>query len=112
VTTSIPTGTLVAGFRVGPSIGRGASTLDDAKAVYGSRFQPSRQNTQKGIVYGYIVKPNLFFTRGGLPGRLTDRIGVVALYGDGPRDDGSGVDVRGGTLSFAGYIALSETQCT
>ena len=99
-------------YRTAEGIGP-CSTLDDAKAVYGSRFQPSRQNTQKGIVYGYIVKPNLFFTRGGLPGRLTDRIGVVALYdGDGPRDDGSGVDVRGGTLSFAGYIALSETQCT
>jgi serine/threonine-protein kinase len=99
-------------YRTAAGVGP-CSRITDAKAAYGSRFQPSPWNTQNGVVYGYIVKPNLFFTVGGLPGRLTDRIGVVALYdGDGPHNDGAGVDVAGGTLSFAGFIALSETQCT
>jgi serine/threonine-protein kinase len=99
-------------YRTAAGVGP-CSPIADAKAAYGSRFRPSPWNTQKGVVYGYVVKPNLFFTVGGLPGRLRDRIGVVALYdGDGPQNDGAGVDVRGGTLPFAGFIALSETQCT
>ena len=38
---------------------------------------------------------------------------AVALYdGNGPNDDGRGVDVQGGTLPFAGFIALSESVCS
>ena len=58
------------------------------------------------------MKPNLFFGVAGIRGRLSNRVRVVALYdGDGPRGDGSGVDVAGGTLPFAGFVALSDTQC-
>jgi serine/threonine-protein kinase len=98
-------------YRTAAGIGP-CSTVSDAEAAYGRRFQPSPWNTEKGIVYGYIVKPNLFFSVAGIPGRLSNRIGAVALYdGDGPRNDGAGVDVEGGTLPFAGYVAISETQC-
>jgi hypothetical protein len=98
-------------YRTAAGVGP-CSTLSDARAAYGNRFQPSPWNTQEGTVYGYIVKPNLFFSVAGVPGRLSNRIGAVALYdGDGPRNDGEGVDVEGGTLPFAGYIAISETQC-
>jgi hypothetical protein len=38
---------------------------------------------------------------------------AVALYdGNGPKNDGRGVDVKSGTLPFAGYIALNESVCS
>jgi hypothetical protein len=63
-------------------------------------------------VYGYTVGRNLFFAAKGVPPVRPTTVAAVALYdGDGPRDDGTGVDVKGGTLPFAAYVALTETPC-
>ncbi|HET7128885.1 MAG TPA: serine/threonine-protein kinase [Gaiellaceae bacterium] len=89
------------------------SKIEDAKRVFGSDLKPSRWNTQHGRVFGYTLGQNLFLAMIGTPKRVTDTIGVVALYdGDGPNNDGRGVDVSGGTLPFAGFVALSETTCS
>jgi serine/threonine-protein kinase len=89
------------------------STIEEAKSAYGSAFKPSRWNTIDGKVYAYLVGKNLLFAANGLPPNPSKLVTAVALYdGDGPQDDGSGVDVRNGTLPFAGFIALSESTCT
>ena len=106
VTTWNPADRIAGG--VGP-----CSKLADAKRAFGSALKPSRWNTQHGRVYGYTLGQNLFLAMIGTGKRVTDTIGVVALYdGNGPHDDGTGVDVSGGTLPFAGYVALSETTCS
>jgi tRNA A-37 threonylcarbamoyl transferase component Bud32 len=93
--------------RVGP-----CSSLHALKDAYGSRLKPSPQNTQHGTVYGWLVRPNLFFAMNGGAKTRPSKVAAVAIYdGDGPRNDGSGVYGHGGTLAFAGYVALSETPC-
>jgi hypothetical protein len=88
------------------------STIEEAKSTYGSAFKPSRWNTIDGKVYAYLVGKNLLFAANGLPPNPSKLVTAVALYdGDGPRDDGSGVEEQGGTLPFAGFIALSESTC-
>jgi tRNA A-37 threonylcarbamoyl transferase component Bud32 len=89
------------------------STVEELKAAYGSGVKPSPWNTIKGKVYAYLVGENLLFAVGGLPPNPGTTVTAVALYdGDGPRDDGRGVDVDGGTLPFAGFVAISETPCS
>ena len=89
------------------------STIQELKAAYGTALKPARWNTQDGKVYAYTLGKNLLFAASGLPPNPSKFVTAVALYdGDGPRDDGSGVDEFGGTLPFAGFIALSESTCT
>ena len=81
--------------------------------AYGSTFRPSHWNTIKGKVYGYRLGKNLFVAPVSEKTHVTNTTGVVALYdGDGPKNDGSGVDVEHGTLPFVGYVANSETMCS
>ena len=88
------------------------STIEELKAAYGNALKPSPWNTQNGKVYAYLVGKNLLFAAGGLPPNPGKLVTAVALYdGDGPRDDGSGVDEEGGTMPFAGFIAISESTC-
>jgi serine/threonine-protein kinase len=85
----------------------------DALDAYGKAMRPSRWNSQHGRVFGYTIGKNLFAAVAGTFPRAAGTIGDLALYdGNGPRNDGSGVDVSGGTLPFVGYIALSETMCS
>jgi hypothetical protein len=99
-------------YRTAAGVGP-CSKLADAKRAFGSALEPSRWNTQHGRVYGYTLGQNLFVAMIETHDRISDTIGVVALYdGNGPHDDGTGVDVRNGTLPFAGYVALSETTCS
>ena len=89
------------------------SSLQELEAVYGSALKPSRWNTHEGKIYAYTVGPNLLFAFNGRPPNPSKRVTAVALYdGDGPKNDGRGVDVKSGTLPFAGYIALSESVCS
>jgi tRNA A-37 threonylcarbamoyl transferase component Bud32 len=88
------------------------SSLEQLKAAYGSALKPSPFNTQKGQVYAYTVGPNLLFAMGGKPPVPSKTVAAVALYdGNGPHNDGTGVKVGGGTLPYAGFVALSEIQC-
>jgi hypothetical protein len=99
-------------YRTAAGVGP-CSKLADAKRAFGSALEPSRWNTQHGRVYGYTLGQNLFVAMIETHDRVSDTIGVVALYdGNGPHDDGTGVDVRNGTLPFAGFVALSETTCS
>jgi hypothetical protein len=96
------------------SVGVGpCSSIQQLKSAYGSALRPSRWNTLHGKVYAYTVGKNLLFATNGKPPNPSKFVTGVALYdGDGPRDDGNGVDVSGGTLPFAGFVALNETPCT
>jgi predicted Ser/Thr protein kinase len=89
------------------------SSIEELEEAYGPTVEPSHWNTQNGKVYAYTVGKNLLFAAGGLPPDPGKHVTAVALYeGDGPKDDGRGVDVEGGTLPFAGYIAISESPCS
>ena len=106
VTTWNPEHRTAAG--VGP-----CSSLEELESAYGSALKASPWNTLEGKIYAYTVGENLLFAFNGRPPNPSKRVTAVALYdGDGPADDGRGVDVRGGTLPFAGYIALSESVCS
>ena len=106
VTTWNPDHRTAAG--VGP-----CSSLEELESAYGSALKPSRWNTQEGKVYAYTVGENLLFAFNGRPPNPSKRVTAVALYdGDGPSNDGRGVDVKSGTLPFAGYIALNESVCS
>ena len=89
------------------------STIEELKAAYGNALRPSPWNTRDGKVYAYLVGRNLLFAAGGLPPNPGKIVTAVALYdGDGPRNDGSGVDEVGGTMPFAGFVAISESTCS
>ena len=106
VTTWNPEHRTAAG--VGP-----CSSLEELESAYGSALKPSPWNTQEGKIYAYTVGENLLFAFNGRPPNPSKRVTAVALYdGDGPKDDGRGVDVQSGTLPFAGYVALNESVCS
>jgi hypothetical protein len=83
------------------------STIAAAKSAYGSSFKPARHNTIEGKAYAYTLGKNLIFAANGKPPHPSKYVTAVALY------DGSapGVDSRFGTRAYAGFIALSETNC-
>jgi hypothetical protein len=82
------------------------STLAQVKKAYGKRLKRSPFNTVGGQTYAYTVGRSLIFAFNGLPPHPSKRVTAVALYyGDAPE---AGVD--GGALSFAGYIAINETD--
>ncbi len=88
------------------------STIEELRSAYGTALEPSPWNTQEGKVYAYTVGENLLFAASGKPPNPTTYVTAVALYdGNGPNDDGTGVDVRNGTLPFAGFVVLNEAQC-
>ena len=106
VTTWNPEHRTAAG--VGP-----CSSLEELESAYGSALKPSPWNSIEGRVYAYTVGENLLFAFNGRPPNPSKHVTAVALYdGNGPKDDGSGVDVQNGTLPFAGFIALSESVCS
>jgi protein kinase-like protein len=99
-------------FRTAAGVGP-CSSIAEFRRAYGAAFRASRWNRVGGVQYGYTVGRNLFVARIAVPQRTSDTVGVVALFdGDGPKNDGKGVNVDSGTLPFAGYIALSETMCS
>ncbi len=88
------------------------SSVDDLRSAYGRDLRPSHWNTVDGKVYAYTVGENLLFAVGGKPPNPGNTVTAVALYdGNGPGDDGAGVDVEGGTLPFAAFVAISEAPC-
>jgi hypothetical protein len=78
------------------------SLLDDLKLTYGNRLKPSKFNTQHGHVFAWVLGKNLIFAVGW--NRYVEAVGVY--NGGDPR-----VDKPGGSLSWAGYITLSERAC-
>lgn len=78
------------------------SLLDDLKPTYGNRLKPSKFNTQHGHVFAWVLGKNLIFAVGS--NRYVQAVGVY--NGSDPR-----VDKPGGSLSWAGYITLSEQAC-
>ena len=79
------------------------STVARLKGAYGKRLKPSKFNTQSGIVYAWTVGKNLIFASNDHA-----HVDVIGLY------DGSDPNAAkpGGSLSFAGYISLTETACS
>lgn len=78
------------------------SLLDDLKLAYGKRLRPSPFNTQHGHVYAWLVGKNLIFALG-----ERNYVQAVGVYnGSDPH-----VGKSGGSLSWAGYILLSERTC-
>ena len=88
-------------YRTAAGVGP-CSTIKRLKAVYGARLKPSKFNTQHGVVYAYTVGRNLVFASDSQT--IVDAVG---LY------DGSDPNVGqpGGSLSYAGFITLSESAC-
>jgi hypothetical protein len=78
------------------------STLTELQLTYGNRLKPSKFNTIHGVVFAYNLGKNLIFASNN-----HTYVEVVGLY------DGSDPNVGkpGGSLSWAGYITLSERTC-
>jgi hypothetical protein len=93
-------------FKTADGIGP-RSTIADAKATYGSRFKPDPHSTIKGQVYTFSLGKNLVFAANGKPPHPSTYVTAVALY------DGSapGAGENNGTRSYAGFVAISETNC-
>lgn len=78
------------------------STLTDLRLAYGNRLKPSKFNTQHGVVFAYTLGKNLIFASNN-----KSYVEAVGLYnGSDPN-----VGKPGGSLSWAGYITLSERAC-
>ena len=93
-------------YRTAEGIGP-CSTIADARAAYGSRLKPDPHSTIKGQVYTYSLGRNLVLAANGKPPHPSNYVTAVALY------DGSapGAGQNDGTRSYAGFVALSETNC-
>ena len=93
-------------FRTATGVGP-CSTIQELKSAYGSKLHPSKFNTQKGKVYAYTVGKDLLFAANGPPPNPSKYVTAVALY------DGSapGANKPHGSLPFAGFVALNETNC-
>jgi serine/threonine-protein kinase len=83
------------------------SKIADAKSVYGNRFRPDPHGTIKGKVYAYLLGKNLVLVANGKPPHPSKYVTAVALY----NGSAAGVSSRGGTRAYAGFVALSETNC-
>ena len=94
------------GFKTAAGIGP-CSTIADAKAVYGSTLRPNSANIIKGRVYAYTLGKNLVLAANGKPPHPSKYVTAVALY----NGSAAGVSSRGGTRAYAGFVALSETNC-
>jgi hypothetical protein len=78
------------------------STITELKLAYGNQLKPSKFNTQHGFVFAYTLGKNLIFATSN-----HHYVEVVGLYnGSDPN-----VGKPGGSLSWAGYITLSERVC-
>ena len=89
-------------YRTAAGVGP-CSTLERLKAAYGARLTPSKFNTIDGVVYAYTLGKNLIFASNN-----QSTVEVVGLYnGSDPK-----VSEPGGSLSYAGFITLSETRCS
>jgi len=89
-------------YRTAEGVGP-CSPITELKKVYGKRLKPSKFNTQRGIVYAYTVGKSLIFAS-----NRQETVEVIALYYGRAPD----WDKPGGSLSHAGYIALTETACS
>jgi hypothetical protein len=89
-------------YRTAAGVGP-CSTVERLKAAYGTRLTPSKFNTINGVVYAYTLGKNLIFASNDQA-----TVEVVGLY------NGSDPTVLepGGSLSYAGFITLSETRCS
>jgi hypothetical protein len=89
-------------YRTSAAVGP-CTSIRRLKKVYGGRLKPSKFSTQNGVVHAYTLGKNLVFGSNNLR-----RVEVVALY------DGSDPHVNepGGSLSYAGFISLTETPCS
>ena len=69
-------------------------------------------STIDGKVYALPpVGKNLLLAANGRPPHPSKFVTAIALYdGDGPRNDGSGVDEQNGTLPFAGFFIAAERE--
>ncbi len=94
------------GYKTAAGVGP-CSTIDELKSAYGSRLKPSEQNTIKGKVYAYTLGKNLLFAANGKPPHPSKYVTAVALY------DGSAPGARepNGAEPYAGFVAISETNC-
>jgi tRNA A-37 threonylcarbamoyl transferase component Bud32 len=94
-------------YRTAEGVGP-CSTIGQVKRAYGSRLKPSSHNTIAGETYAYTVDRRLIFAFNGPPPNPSKRVTAVALYyGDAP-----GANKNGGSLSYAGFIALTEKSCS
>jgi predicted Ser/Thr protein kinase len=99
--TSVEITTWNPAYKTAEGIGP-CSTLRELKKAYGKRLKPSKFNTQNGVVFAYTVGTSLIFAS-----NQHANVEVVAVYyGQAPDSD-----QPGGSLSFAGYIALVENAC-
>ena len=88
-------------YRTAAGIGP-CSTIRRLKRIYGKRLKPSKFNTQHGVVSAYTLGKNLIFATNN---QVT--VDAVGLYdGSDPHANESG-----GSLSYAGFITLSEKAC-
>jgi hypothetical protein len=88
-------------YRTAAGVGP-CSTLTEMQLAYGKRLKPSKFNTIHGVVFAYTLGKNLIFASNN-----HSYVEVVGLYnGSDPN-----VGKSGGSLSWAGYITLSERTC-
>jgi hypothetical protein len=89
------------GYKTAAGLGP-CSTLSELKLAYGNRLKPSKFNTQHGVVFAYTLGKNLIFAS-----ENHSYVQTVGLYnGSDPH-----VGQPGGSLSWAGWITLSERDC-
>jgi hypothetical protein len=88
-------------YRTAAGVGP-CSTLKELKRAYGKRLKPSEFNTINGVVFAYKVGETLLFASNDQ--RIVET--VALYYGDAPD-----ALEPGGSLSFAGFVALSSTRC-
>jgi hypothetical protein len=101
-TGAVLVGTWNAAHRTAAGVGP-CSPVAGAKRAYPTTMKPSRWNMQGGKTYAYVLGTSLVLAADGPSTTVTS----VALFnGRAP-----GAHAKGGTLPYAGFIAISERNC-